>query len=105
MTQAKKLREFMTKIFGGVNLLLYLCTTNLIKQVMVTLYPTDYVIFDRANDHVIQWESNGDMVIFGDKTEAEADCRGNEEVIACTELPLHHQEKLKKQIEKYNQLN
>jgi hypothetical protein len=68
---------------------------------MVTLHPTDYVIYDRANDHVIQFESDGDMVIFGDKNEAHEDCRGNEEVIPCTELPLHHQEKLKQQIEKY----
>jgi hypothetical protein len=65
---------------------------------MKTLHPTDYVIYDRANDHVIQWESNGDMVIFGDKSEADEDCRGNEEVIPCTELPAHHQEKLITQI-------
>jgi hypothetical protein len=67
---------------------------------MITLHATDYVIYDRANDHVIQFESDGDMVIFGDKNEALEDCRGNEEVIPCTELPLHHQEKLKQQIEK-----
>ena len=65
---------------------------------MKTLTPTDYVIYDRANDHVIQWESNGDMVIFGNKAEADEDCRGNEEVIPCTELPAHHQEKLIEQI-------
>ena len=65
---------------------------------MKTLFPTDYVIYDRANDQVIQWESNGDMVIFGDKSEAEADCRGNEEVIPCTELPEHHKIKLIAQI-------
>lgn len=65
---------------------------------MKTLIPTDYVIYDRANDHVIQWESNGDMVIFGNKAEADEDCRGNEEVIPCTELPAHHQEKLIEQI-------
>ena len=68
---------------------------------MITLHSTDYVIYDRANDHVIQFESDGDMVIFGNKYEADEDCRGNEEVIPCTELPLHHQEKLKQQIEKY----
>lgn len=65
---------------------------------MKTLHPTDYVIYDRANDHVIQWESNGDMVIFGNMEDAIADCRGNEEVIPCTELPAHHQEKLITQI-------
>lgn len=67
---------------------------------MITLHPTDYVIYDRANDHVIQFESDGAIVIFGDKAEAEEDCRGNEEVIPCTELPAHHQETLKQQIEK-----
>jgi hypothetical protein len=65
---------------------------------MKTLHSTDYVIYDRANDRVLQWESNGDMVIFGDKAEADEDCRGNEEVIPCTELPAHHQEELIKQI-------
>ena len=67
---------------------------------MKTLQPTDYVIYDRANDHVIQFEDNGDIVIFGVKFEAEADCRGNEEVIPCTELPTHQQEILIAQINK-----
>jgi hypothetical protein len=62
------------------------------------LFDTDYVIYDKANDHVIRWESNGDMVIFADKEEAIEDCRGNEEVLRCTELPIHHQEKLIKQL-------
>lgn len=62
------------------------------------LFSTDYVIYDRANDHVIQFESNGNMVIFGDIEEAIEDCRGNEEVIKCTELPIHQQEKLINQL-------
>jgi hypothetical protein len=65
---------------------------------MKSLFPTDYVIYDRANDRVLQWEANGDMIIFGVKSEADFDCRGNEEVISCTELPVHHQEKLIAQI-------
>ena len=65
---------------------------------MKTLQPTDYVIYDRANDHVIQFESDGAIVVYGDKSEADEDCRGNEEVIPCTELPAHHQEKLIEQI-------
>jgi hypothetical protein len=65
---------------------------------MKKLIPTDHVIYDRANDRVLQFEKSGDMVIFGDKAEAIADCRGNEEVIPCTELPAHHQEKLIEQI-------
>jgi hypothetical protein len=64
------------------------------------LFSTDYVIYDKINDHVIQWEKNGDMVIYGDKEEALQDCRGNEEVIPCTELPMHHQEKLINQLKK-----
>jgi hypothetical protein len=64
------------------------------------LFNTDYVIYDRHNDHIIQWESNGDMVIFGDKEEALENCRGNEEVIQCTKLPIHHQEKLINQLNK-----
>jgi hypothetical protein len=67
---------------------------------MKTLFNTDYVIYDRSNDHVIQWESNGDIIIFGDKEEALKDCRGNEEVIPCTELPAHHQEIILKQLQK-----
>jgi hypothetical protein len=62
------------------------------------LYPTDYVIYDKANDHVLQFETDGDIVIFGDKDEALADCRGNESVVSCTELPQHWQEKILMQI-------
>jgi hypothetical protein len=65
---------------------------------MKKLFDTDYVIYDRANDHVIQWESNGDMIIFGDKEEAIKDCRGNEEVIQCTELPKHWKDILIQQV-------
>ena len=74
----------------------------MLHQINITmakkLYPTDYVIYDKANDHVIQFESNGDIVIFGDKDEALADCRGNESVVSCTELPQHWQEKILLQI-------
>jgi hypothetical protein len=62
------------------------------------LFETDYVIYDRANDHVLQFESDGTYVIFGVKEEALEDCRGNEEVVSCTELPIHWQEKLLLQI-------
>ena len=67
---------------------------------MITLHPTDYVIYDRANDRVLQFESDGTYLVYGDKEEADEDCCGNEEVISCTELPVHHQETLKQQIEK-----
>lgn len=65
---------------------------------MKTLFKTDYVIYDKANDHPLRWETNDDIVLFGDKQEAINDCRGNEIVIPCTELPSHWQEKLIKQI-------
>jgi hypothetical protein len=68
---------------------------------MAELFNTDYVIYDRANDQIIRWESSGDIVVFGDKEEALKDCRGNEEVIRCTELPVHHQEELLYQLKKY----
>lgn len=66
---------------------------------MKKLFKTDYVIYDEANDSVVRWESNGDIILFGEKSEADADCRGNEIVIPCTDLPL------KWQTEIINQLN
>lgn len=66
---------------------------------MKELSETDYVIYDWANDHVVSFE-NGDAVIFGNKEEAESDCRGNEKVIPCTDLPNHWKEFLLKQINK-----
>lgn len=62
------------------------------------LFNTDYVIYDRANDNVLQ-DSYGRIIIFGIKEEAEEDCRGNEEVLPCTDLPIHWQEILINQIE------
>ena len=68
------------------------------------LFETDYVLYDRANDHVLQFESDGACVIYGNKEEALEDCRGNEEVISCTDLPIHWQETLIKQINGSNQV-
>ena len=62
------------------------------------LFNTDYVIYDRANDNVLQ-DSYGRIIIFGIKEESEEDCRGNEEVLPCTKLPIHWQEILINQIE------
>ena len=58
----------------------------------------NYVIYDKANDHIIQFEISGEYIIFGNKNEAEMDCRGNEFVVRCTDLPKHWQEVLLKQI-------
>ena len=66
---------------------------------MKKLFETDFVIYDKGNDHVVQF-SNGDFVIFGIKEEADADCRGNEEVISCNDLPQHWKEVILKQINK-----
>ena len=66
---------------------------------MKKLFETDYVIYDKANDHVIQF-GNGDVVIFSDKEEAERDCRGNECVIKCTDLPQRWQNEILKQLNK-----
>lgn len=61
------------------------------------LYPTDWVIYDEPNDYVIQF-TNGEIVIYGDKNEAEQDRQGNESVIRCTDLPVHWQETILKQL-------
>ena len=66
----------------------------------IKLFDTDFVIWDKANDNLIRWESNGDIVIFGDKDEAENDCYGNESVVSCIDLPQHHQEELLNQIKR-----
>jgi len=64
---------------------------------MKKLFESDYVIYDRANDNPLQ-DSYGRILLFGDKSEAEDDCRGNEEVIPCTELPYHWISELLNQI-------
>jgi hypothetical protein len=65
---------------------------------MATLYDTDYVIYDIANDNALQ-DSYGRVLLFGDKAEADADCKGNEVVIRCTELPAHWQRIISYQID------
>jgi hypothetical protein len=55
---------------------------------MKKLFETDYVIYDKANDNPLQ-DSYGRILLFGDKNEADEDCRGNEIVIPCTQLPKH----------------
>jgi hypothetical protein len=67
----------------------------------IELFSTDYVLWDKANDNLVCF-GDGQVVIFGDKEEAEQDCRGNEYVVSCTELPMHHQEKLLNQIKNNN---
>lgn len=64
---------------------------------MKELFETDYIIYDKANDNPLQ-DSYGRIIIFGNKNEADEDCRGNEIVIPCTELPNHWKDILLKQI-------
>lgn len=64
---------------------------------MKKLIETDYVIYDKNNDNVLQ-DSYGRVLIFGNKSEAEEDLYTNECVIPCTELPKHWQEKILEQI-------
>jgi|Laugrespbdmm15dd_1035085.scaffolds.fasta_scaffold13139_2 hypothetical protein len=67
----------------------------------IKLHETDYVLWDKANDQLVRWSSDSEIVIYGDKEEAEIDCYGNEYVTRCTDLPEHHQEELLNQIKKY----
>lgn len=64
---------------------------------MRELSESDYVIYDKANDHVVQF-SNGEIIIFGNENESHNDCRGNEQVLRCTELPQHWKQILLNQI-------
>lgn len=66
---------------------------------MKKLSNTDYVLWDKATDKLLRY-SDGSIVIYGDRAEVESDCNINECVTKCTELPMHHQEELIKQINK-----
>ena len=67
---------------------------------MKKLFETDFVIYDKGNDDVLQ-DSYGRVLLFGNKEEADADCRGNEEVISCNNLPQHWKEIILQQINKF----
>lgn len=67
----------------------------------IKLYDTDYVLWDKANDTLVRWGSDDDIVIYGDIEDAKEDCYGNEYVTKCTDLPKHHQEELLNQIRRY----
>ena len=53
---------------------------------MKKLLETDFVLHDKANDTLVKWSWNDDVIIFGSKEAADVDCRGNESVVRCTEL-------------------
>ena len=71
----------------------------------IKLHETDYVLWDKANDRLVRWDSDDDIVIYGDKEEAEEDCYGNEYVTKCTDRPEHHQEELLNQIKRHHENN
>jgi hypothetical protein len=70
---------------------------------MKTLFSTDYVIYDSFFDNVSRWESNKEIVIYGSKEDAQDDIcpETNEVAIPSIDLPLHLQDELIKQINKY----
>lgn len=57
----------------------------------------DYVIYDKANDHVLE-SSSGEIIIYGSKEEAQEDCRGNEYVVKAEDLPKHHIKRIVEQL-------
>ena len=65
---------------------------------MKELFSTDYVIYDKESDKPLFFTNDNEIVIYGNKFEADEDCRGNEITIQCTELPQYWQHKLLKQI-------
>jgi len=67
---------------------------------MKKLFDTDFVLHDKANDTLVRWSKDDDVVIFGSKEEADVDCRGNESVVQCTKLSEHWKNILLTQINK-----
>jgi len=84
--------------FWGVIPNEFILSISLPKEIK-TLFETDYVIYDKANDQPLA-DSYGRILLFGDRKEADVDCCGNEMVISCTELPQHWQDEILKQINK-----
>ena len=60
----------------------------------------DYVLYDRANDSLVKFDS-GEIVLYGGKDEAMEDCYGNEEVIQFENLPKDKQKEIINQLNKY----
>jgi hypothetical protein len=63
------------------------------------LHPTDYVVYSAECNYALQFGS-GDIILYGDKVEAEAECWMDEVAIPCTELPQPLLELLIHQINK-----
>jgi len=66
---------------------------------MKQLMSTDFVVYNPQHEYALQ-DSNADIILYGNKDEAQADCIQDEIAIACTELPRFLQELILKQINK-----
>lgn len=66
---------------------------------MKQLQSTDFVVWSPKHEYALQ-HSNGDIILYGNKDEAQTDCIQDEVAIACTELPPFFQELILKQINK-----
>lgn len=80
----------------------YTVNWKLIEE-QIKLYSTDYVLFDKAANCLFKF-ANGEIVIYGDKAEAEADLVENDEhdfcVTSCTDLPEDLQVEILNQVSK-----
>lgn len=66
---------------------------------MKQLQPTDYVVWSPRFGYALQF-SNGDIILYGNKDEAQAECNAYEIATPCTKLPQFYQELILKQINK-----
>ena len=58
---------------------------------------TDYYLYDKANDSLVKF-SDGDIIFYGDKDEAENDCFGNESIVQYEDLNIKHKLKIAEQV-------
>jgi hypothetical protein len=65
---------------------------------MKTLFQTDYIIYDQISKQPHRF-TDGNIVIYGYKEDAELDVLRNEIAISCTELPIYFQKELINQIQ------
>jgi hypothetical protein len=59
--------------------------------------PRDYVLYERSRNTLAK-DSMGLIIVYGDRYEAEAECRENELIIACNDLPSDLKSELLNQI-------
>ena len=66
---------------------------------MKQLQPTDYVVWSPQFEYALL-DKNGDIYLFANKKEAQADCIADEIAIPCTALPQFYQDLILNQINK-----